>query len=132
MRKAFIVLIIISCILFETDWLLCELIKGGDVNAWNILRNKFESSEMFLVLTGLIVALKDFKWFLSLAYFKKDVEKDVAIRAVVAYWQFSLGDFLDRVFFNVNELNWNDAFIYIYVIYYSYKTIRYATDRKVF
>lgn len=128
MKRAFVIFIITSCVLFEIDWMLCDLFYE-DTNSWNILRNKFESAETFLILTALILALKNFMPFLRLAYFKADIEKDIPTRIVIAYWQFSLGDFMDRVFFNVDQWGINDVFIYLYVAYYSYKTFRIYVNR---
>ncbi len=143
MRKVFGFLILTSCLLFVTDWMICDFmfpeLSGSTEDElkiirtqWHILRNKFESFEFFLLLSGLIIALKGFKWFVNLDYLFRDRETDYAVRFTICYWQFCFGDLLDRVFFDVNYFNWNDWFIYGWVAYYLYKTIKLyvSTNRK--
>lgn len=124
MKALFVVLILTSCMLFEIDWIICDWIYPNVGTPWHVLRNEFESTEMFLALTALIFALKNFANFFKWEYFYKDVEHDLKTRIVIAYWQFSFGDVIDRIFFDVNELNWNDGFVYLYVAYYLFKTIK--------
>lgn len=129
----FLLLIVFSCILFNLDWVICDLYDPEVSVKWHVLRNKFESVEMFFVLSALIVWMKDCRHFITWKYLLTDVEKSIPVRVVISYWQFSCGDFLDRVFFDVNSFGPNDWFIYGYVTLYLYKTrkIYVATGRKI-
>lgn len=89
---------------------------------WNFLRDKLISLERFIFIGSFLAFLRPS----NLSWYKYTVriEDRIPVRALIIYWQYSMGDVIDRWLFNTHEYGWNDLLLHLYVIYYIYQTIR--------
>lgn len=122
MSKIINTLLFVALILCVFGWAICDFIYGNKIEFWDelfvkygfvdnpylmdwhSLRWKFMATERICIV-GFVV------------YYIKGIWRDLAI----IYLDFAIGNFVDRIFFNINELTWNDYLIYGFAVWYCFK-----------